>query len=87
MRTGFGRRSSLSRKGSRKDAEDAPLRVARRILEIVQLEDDQALVQGSLDVGELVIVNGTHRIVPGQQVTTINVSNEFKAPFQPETAE
>ena len=69
------------------DAEDAPLQVARRILEIVQLEDEQALVQGSLDEGELVIVNGTHRIVPGQQVTTINVSNDFTAPFGLETAE
>jgi RND family efflux transporter MFP subunit len=72
---------------SQADTEDAPLQVARRMLEIVQLEDDQALVQGSLNEGDLVIVNGTHRIVPGQQVTTINVSGEFATPFQAGAAE
>ena len=69
------------------DAEDAPLQVARRSLEIVQLEDDQALVQGSLEEGDLVIVNGTHRIVPGQQVTAIDISSGFGTPMQSEAAE
>jgi RND family efflux transporter MFP subunit len=42
--------------------------VSRRYVEITHLEDARALVRGTLDDGELVITNGTHRVVPGQQV-------------------
>ncbi len=69
------------------DSQDPEFRIDRRILEIVQLEDESALVRGSLSDGDLVVVNGTHRIVPGQQVDPVDVSGEFKPPFQSETAE
>ena len=54
--------------------------VQRKMLELIQLEDDWALVKGSLTDGEFVIVNGSHRVVPGQRVNVTDVSAEFEAP-------
>ena len=39
-----------------------------RTLEVVQLQDQLALVEGALQEGDLVIINGLNRIVPGQQI-------------------
>lgn len=42
--------------------------VKRKTVDVVQLRDDWALVEGSLGEGELVVVNGVHRVVTGQVV-------------------
>ena len=43
-------------------------RVARKIVEVVQIDEDRVLVEGGFIDGELVIANGAHRVVPGQTV-------------------
>ena len=53
---------------------------SNKVWEIVQLEDDWALTQGPLKEGERVIVNGSHRVVPGQKVTTTDITDQFEKP-------
>ncbi|MDB9529521.1 efflux RND transporter periplasmic adaptor subunit [Oscillatoria sp. CS-180] len=42
--------------------------VERRELEVIHTEGDRALVRGTLQPGERVVMSGTHRIVPNQTV-------------------
>jgi RND family efflux transporter MFP subunit len=42
--------------------------VELQVVEVLYTEGDRALVRGTLQPGDQVIANGTHRIVPGQQV-------------------
>ncbi|MDJ0897269.1 MAG: efflux RND transporter periplasmic adaptor subunit [Xenococcus sp. MO_188.B8] len=42
--------------------------IQRRDVEILQTESDRVLVRGTIQPGDQVIVNGTHRLVPGQLV-------------------
>ena len=42
--------------------------ISRRELEIVSLRDETVYVAGSLNPGELVVLDGIHRLVPGQRV-------------------
>lgn len=62
------------------DSEQDGLQVQRRIVDMVQLEDDWALVQGAIQEGERIIVDGSHRIVPGQSVTPVDVTDQFTSP-------
>ena len=43
-------------------------RVARKIVEVIQIDEDRVLIEGRFTDGELVIANGAHRVVPGQTV-------------------
>jgi multidrug efflux pump subunit AcrA (membrane-fusion protein) len=52
--------------------------VERRIVEILQLEDTHALVRGAIDEGDLVIVDGLNRIVPGQKVKPNVLTREYQ---------
>jgi multidrug efflux pump subunit AcrA (membrane-fusion protein) len=47
-------------------------RVARRDVEIIENDGDQSLVRGTLQAGDEVIVEGVHRVVPGQLVEIAN---------------
>lgn len=49
--------------------------VAPRRIELVQLEDKRALVQGSLNEGDLFVVDGLNRVVPGQLVKANDITN------------
>ena len=40
----------------------------RRYLELLETQGDRVLVRGTLQPGDEVIVDGTHRIIPGQLV-------------------
>ena len=51
-----------------------------RTLEVIQLHDDLALVQGALNRGDQVIVNGLNRIVPGQKILATLVENNMAIP-------
>jgi len=57
-----------------------------RTLEVVLLQDQLALVQGALNDGDRVIVNGLNRIVPGQKVSAQLIENTNETPG-PEEAE
>jgi multidrug efflux pump subunit AcrA (membrane-fusion protein) len=54
--------------------------VSRKMLELVQLENEWGLARGALVDGEFVIVDGLHRIVPGQRVMTNDVSDQYPLP-------
>ena len=45
-----------------------PFRIERRDVEVLHTESDRVLVRGTLQPGDQVIVNGTHRLVPGKLV-------------------
>lgn len=57
--------------------------VDRRPVEIVRLEDQLVLVQGELAGEALVVVDGTHRIVPGQLVEPVDVTDQIRLPTAP----
>ena len=61
--------------------------VHRRIIEVVQLTDTHALVRGTLEDGDLVIVDGSNRITPGQSVSPNVVSASFSQMGPPGTNE
>lgn len=61
-------------------SDDSTFKVARKMIELVQLEDEWALIRGAIQDGEFVIVNGLHRIVPGQRVKIEDVSGEYLKP-------
>ncbi|MEO1005240.1 MAG: efflux RND transporter periplasmic adaptor subunit [Cyanobacteria bacterium J06638_38] len=42
--------------------------VKQHSVEIIHQQGDRALVRGTLQPGDLIVANGTHRLVPGQQV-------------------
>ncbi|MGI9429508.1 MAG: efflux RND transporter periplasmic adaptor subunit [Bythopirellula sp.] len=67
-------------------ASDNPL-AERRIVEVGQLEDQQALVSGTLNDGDLLVVDGLHRLVPGQRVQSTLVTSEFATPGPPGAGE
>ncbi len=54
--------------------------VGQRYVELVRMETDFALVRGTLDSGDLVIVDGIHRVVPGQTVVVRDVSETLIRP-------
>ena len=52
----------------------------QRTIEVIYVENDTAYVTGALNDGDLVIADGTHRIVPGQNVTPISENNNVPSP-------
>lgn len=48
--------------------------VSRQYVEVMHLQGETARVRGTLDDGALVIADGTHRVVPGQVVTTLSTA-------------
>ncbi|MEM7812458.1 MAG: HlyD family efflux transporter periplasmic adaptor subunit, partial [Planctomycetota bacterium] len=42
--------------------------IARRDVELLEIDGGDAIVRGTLSAGERVVAEGTHRVVPGQQV-------------------
>lgn len=55
-------------------------RVARRYVEVIHLDGENAWVRGMLDDGERIVANGTHRIVEGQRVKAEHAAHEFGEP-------
>ena len=51
-----------------------------RTLEVVQLQDQLALVQGALQQGDRVIINGLNRIVPGQKIVANLIDQKIPTP-------
>lgn len=52
--------------GSTEDSQN--YRVERRYLELLETQGDRVLVKGTIQPGDEIITNGTHRIIPGQLV-------------------
>ncbi|MEM7594482.1 MAG: efflux RND transporter periplasmic adaptor subunit, partial [Cyanobacteria bacterium P01_A01_bin.83] len=40
----------------------------RRYVELLETQGDRVLVRGTLQEGDEIIVDGTHRLIPGQLV-------------------
>lgn len=51
-----------------------------RTLDVIQLQDDLALVNGALQPNERVVINGLNRVVPGQRVTVEPIENAIVPP-------
>ena len=51
-------------------------RVERRPVEIRLLQDNQVFLESSLTTAEFVIVDGTHRVVAGQDVTPVTKAGQ-----------
>ncbi|WP_019505140.1 efflux RND transporter periplasmic adaptor subunit [Pleurocapsa sp. PCC 7319] len=47
-------------------------KIERRYVELLETQEDRVLVRGTLQPGDSIVVNGTHRFVPGQLVRLIN---------------
>ena len=50
-------------------SEDGTKQVQQQAVEIVHQKGDRALVRGTLEPGDEIVTNGTHRLVPGQLVS------------------
>ena len=57
------------------ETSDSRTIAGQRTIEVVYVENETAYVTGALKDGDLVIVDGTHRIVPGQNVTPAAQNN------------
>ena len=49
-------------------SDDGTQQVQQQAVEIIHQKGDKALVRGTLQPGDRVVANGTHRLVPGQNV-------------------
>ncbi len=55
---------------------------ALRTIEVIHVENDTAYVRGALTEGDLVIADGTHRVVPGQSVIPAAGTGDLSRPIQ-----
>ena len=72
MREGNGLWSVFVIDPANNPAEETPglseSRVTRKIVEVIQLDEDRVLIEGKIADGDFVIANGVDRVVPGQTV-------------------
>ena len=54
--------------------------VMKKIVGLLQLQNNWALVDGALSDDEMIVVNGTHRVVSGQAVQTSDVTSQLVRP-------
>lgn len=50
-------------------SDDGKQQVQQQAVEIIHQQGDRALVRGTLQPGDEIVANGTHRLVPGQRVS------------------
>lgn len=62
----------LSPINAEEPGDEPRFEVQPKAVEILHQESDRALVRGTLQGGDRIIANGTHRLVPGQQVQPID---------------
>ena len=48
--------------------EDGEIKAERRYLELLETQGDRVLVRGTIQPGDEIIIDGTHRVIPGQLV-------------------
>ena len=66
--------------GSTANANETKAVVDQRLVKIISMKDDWVLVEATLPPEELVIVDGTHRIVPGQHVIPNDITASLDIP-------
>lgn len=54
--------------------------VERRTVEVVHTEEDRALVRGTVYPGDRIVVDGLHRVVPGQRVRVVSETGDSQSP-------
>lgn len=59
-------------------SDDGTQQVQQQAVEIIHQKGDKALVRGTLQPGDRVVANGTHRLVPGQLVSINNGQRDMK---------
>ena len=68
----------LAAEAAEAGTSEQPFRVERKLVDLVQLEDKRVLIDGRLSDGEMMIANGSHRVVPGQQVEPHEIVNSIQ---------
>jgi RND family efflux transporter MFP subunit len=58
------------------ESRDGVERIARRSIEVIHAETSRIYISANLGDQSLVVASGTHRVVPGQSVTTIEQAGE-----------
>ena len=51
--------------------ENRESKAERRYLELLETQGDKVLVKGTIQPGDEIIIDGTHRIIPGQLVKKV----------------
>lgn len=54
--------------------------IQKKLVRLYQLQNDWALIDGSLQDEERIVVEGTHRVVSGQQVKVLDVTTQLNRP-------
>ena len=57
--------------------EDGESKAERRYLELLETQGDKVLVRGTIQPGDEIIIDGTHRLVPGQLVSKVRGQKSF----------
>ncbi|MDJ0596510.1 MAG: efflux RND transporter periplasmic adaptor subunit [Pleurocapsa sp. MO_226.B13] len=56
------------------EGDSENLQVERRYLELLETREDRVLVRGTIQPGDTIVINGTHRLIPGQIVSLRSIS-------------
>ncbi len=57
--------------GDREPGKQDTFKLTRKYVEVIHAESDRVFVRGTLEPKDRIVINGTHRLVPGQLVTSI----------------
>jgi len=61
------------------DDSNGSARVVPRTIDVLQTDEESALVRGELQSSDRIVVEGTHRIVPGQRVNLVDSTNDERS--------
>ena len=61
--------------------------IQRKLVRLYQLQNEWALIDGSLQDEERIVVEGTHRVVSGQQVNVLDVTTQLIRPGEEASGE
>ena len=67
-----GNRGLWSSYGLVRSEDSQHFQAERRYIELLETQGDRVLVKGTLQPGDEIIINGTHRIIPSQLVKKVS---------------
>ena len=73
--------TSATEESDEKPDEDQGV-IQKKLVRLYQLQNNWALIDGSLQDEERIVVEGTHRVVSGQQVKVLDVTTQLNRPGQ-----
>lgn len=73
-------------RGDQQTPEDQGI-IQRKLVRLYQLQNEWALIDGSLQDDQRIVVEGTHRVVSGQRVRILDVTTQLTRPGEEATGE